>query len=174
MECPGCLRRRESVGGEKSGVDFFQGGGATGHSLYLAVWVSLATFRQSTFRDGWGMAVHHRGQSRGWEAWMQSCRKTGCRGGGGKQRCICPGGSEARAPHLHGPSAPCTKLCSSHLLCSLKLVIFLKVAAPPPRRRCELQVLPNPNPPLGDGGWMERGGSGGSKQGCGPQALRSR
>lgn len=131
-------------------------GGRGNRTLYLAVGVSLATLRQSTFRDGWGMAVRRRGQSRGWEAWMQSCRKTGCRGGGGEQRCICPGGSEARAPHLHGPSTACTELYSSHLLCSLKLAIFLKEAAPPSRRRCELQVPPNPNLPWETGaGWLE-------------------
>lgn len=93
----------------------------------------------------------------------------------GEQRGTYPGGGEAAAPHLLGPSTPCTELCVSRLMCILNLIISLKGTAPPSRTRYKLQVPQNLNPPLGDGGWVERGGSGGNKQGSGGLwPLRSR
>lgn len=98
--------------------------------------------------------------------------RRGCRVAGevGGAEGTYPGGGEAAAPHLLGPSTPYTELCVSRLMCILNLIISVKGAAPPSRTRCKLQVPQNLNPPLGDGGWVERGGSGGNKQGSGAPA----
>ena len=144
-----------------SGVEFFQGRGAAEHSLYLAGGVSLATLRlkhqQRQVGHGCPLQMPELG---GVDAELAG--KPAAGGGGGEQRWIFV---RSKAPHLHGPSTRCTEPCTSHLLCILNLIIFLKEAAPPSRKRNKLQVPPNLNPPLGDGAWMERGGSGSKKQG---------
>lgn len=68
-----------------SGAEFFWGWGQQSTHCTWQV-VSLATLSQSTFRDRWGTAVHCRGQSGGWEAWMQSWQENQLQGEEGESR----------------------------------------------------------------------------------------
>lgn len=80
MQCPGCPRRREFVRGEMARAEFFWRAGEEQSTHCTWQLVSLATLSQSTFRDRWGMAVHCRGQSGGWEAWVQSWQENQLQG----------------------------------------------------------------------------------------------